>query len=114
MIQKNTWMVRSDGGNALNLFEEGLVGIHYGIPNDLNGKSLEEIRALYKVHNPDDSKFKVAGAVGMLDRIVNTMQVGDGVVTYNPGTRQYWIGRIFGPYFCALGGRLLSKRRENA
>ena len=112
MIQKNTWMVRSDGGNALNLFEEGLVGIHYGIPNDLNGKSLEEIRALYKVHNPDDSKFKVAGAVGMLDRIVNTMQAGDGVVTYDPGTRQYWIGRIFGPYFCAPGDVELPHRRK--
>jgi hypothetical protein len=33
----NTWMVRSDGGNALNLFEKGVVGIHYGIPVDLSG-----------------------------------------------------------------------------
>jgi hypothetical protein len=26
MTPKNTWMARSDGGNALTLFEEGLVG----------------------------------------------------------------------------------------
>ena len=41
-------MVRSDGGNALTLFEEGQVGIHYGIPDDLTGKNLDEIRELYK------------------------------------------------------------------
>jgi hypothetical protein len=32
-------MVRSDGGSALELFEEGLVGIHFGIAEDLTGKS---------------------------------------------------------------------------
>lgn len=114
MTPKNTWMVRSDGGNALNLFEEGLVGIHYGIPDDLTGKHLDEIRELYKKYSPDDSKYKAAGAVGMLDRIVNKIQSGDGVITYDPGTRQYWIGRIAGPYFREAGDVELPHRRKVA
>ena len=105
-------MVRSDGGNALTLFEEGQVGIHYGIPDDLTGKNLDEIRELYKKHNPDDSKYKAAGAIGMLDRIVNKIQTGDGVVTYDPGTRQYWIGRISSGYFRAPGDVELPHRRK--
>lgn len=112
MTLKNTWMVRSDGGNALSLFEEGVVGIHYGIPVDLSGKTLEEIRQLYNVHNPGQSKYKAGGAAGMLDRIVNTMQVGDGVVTYDPGTRHYWIGRIASDYFLAPGDVELPHRRK--
>lgn len=112
MTQKNTWMVRSDGGNALNLFEEGVVGIHYGIPDDLTGKNLDEIRELYKKYNPDDSKGKAAGAVGMLDRIVNKIQSGDGVITYDPGTRQYWVGRISEAYFRAPGDVELPHRRK--
>ncbi len=112
MTPKNTWMVRSDGGNALNLFEEGVVGIHYGIPDDLTGKNLDEIRELYKIYNPGDSKGKAAGAVGMLDRIVNKIQSGDGVITYDPGTRQYWVGRISGAYFRAPGDVELPHRRK--
>jgi len=99
MNSQNTWMVRSDGGNALSLFEEGVVGIHYGISEDLTGKSLDAIRALYTQYNPGTTKNKAGGPVGMLDRIANVMQVGDGVVTYDPGTRQYWLGKIAGPYF---------------
>ena len=112
MTPKNAWMVRSAGGNALELFEEGQVGIHYGIPDDLTGKSLDQLRDLYKKYNPDDSKFKAAGAVGMLDRIVNKIQTGDGVITYDPGTRQYWIGRISGAYFLAPGDVELPHRRK--
>lgn len=37
--RKHAWMVRSDGGSALELFEEELVGIHFGIAEDLTGKS---------------------------------------------------------------------------
>lgn len=112
MTPKNIWMVRSDGGNALSLFEEGVVGIHYGIPDDLSGKSLEIIRQLYNGHNPGTSKYKAGGAVGMLDRIVNTMQIGDGVVTYDPGTRHYWIGRIASDYFLAPNDEDLPHRRK--
>jgi restriction system protein len=112
MTPKNTWMVRSDGGNALSLFEEGIVGIHYGIPEKLSGKTLDEIRQLYKIHNPGDSKGKAANAVGMLDRIANKIQIGDGVVTYDPGTRHYWIGRIASDYFLEPGDADLPHRRK--
>lgn len=105
-------MVRSAGGNALGLFEEGLVGIHFGIPNDLSGKTLEEIRNLFITNCPGLTKSKIGGAVGMLDRIVNTMREGDGVVTYDQGTRHYWIGRIVGDYYFVPGEAELPHRRR--
>lgn len=112
MTPKNIWMVRSDGGNALGLFEQGVVGIHYGIQEDLAGSSLEQIRQRYTANHPGQSKYKTGGAAGMLDRIVNTMQIGDGVVTYDPGTRHYWIGRISSAYFFAADDTELPHRRK--
>jgi restriction system protein len=106
-------MIRSGGkGTALELFEEGIVGIHFGIPDDLSGKGLDDIRKLYKKYSPEDSKFKAAGAVGMLDRLVNVIQIGDGIITYNPETREYWLGTVSGKYFKAKGDVTLPHRRK--
>jgi hypothetical protein len=35
----NAWMVRSDGGEAMDLFATGVVGIHFGVAESLAGKS---------------------------------------------------------------------------
>lgn len=105
-------MVRSAGGDALELFEEGQVGIHFDIPDDLTGKSLDQIRELYHLCNPEHSKYKAASAAGMLNRIVNVMKIGDGMITYDRGTRRYWIGEIMSDYFFAPGDVELPHRRK--
>ena len=112
MTAKNAWMVRSDGGAALELFGEGLVGIHFGIEQSLEGCDLEEIRSLHGKAQPDDSKGKRANAVGMLDRLVNVIQEGDGVITYDPKTRKYWVGEVAGPYYYDAGAHYLPHRRK--
>jgi restriction system protein len=108
----NAWMVRSDGGEALDLFEKGIVGIEFGVPVSLKGKGQEEIRLLHKHYNSEDSKEKRAGAVGMLERMANVIQVGDGVITYDPKTRRYWIGRVTGGYFFTENDDYLPHRRQ--
>jgi restriction system protein len=78
----------------------------------LSGCSLDQIRQRYTANHPGQSNYKTGGAAGMLDRIVNTMQIGDGVVTYDPGTRHYWIGRISSAYFFAADNTELPHRRK--
>lgn len=108
---KNTWMVRSDGGNALDLFSEGLVAIHFGISESLAGRPLDEIRERHQAENPDESVYRRGSAVGMLDRIVNSMRPGDGVITYDAGTRQYWVGEVTGEYYFTSADDYLPHRR---
>lgn len=109
---KNAWMVRSDGGAALELFEDGLVGVGFGIPRDLTDRSQEEIRALHEEFCPEDSKGKRASLAGMLERLVNVIETGDAVVTYDPGTRYYWVGRVLGAYYFESEEAYLPHRRR--
>lgn len=105
-------MVRSDGGAAIDLFADGWVGMGAGFPMSMKGMTQEEIRAQFEKHNPNDSKGRISGAVGMLERFVNVIEEGDGVVTYDPGTRQYWIGRFDGDYYFDETADYLENRRR--
>ncbi|MGB6220696.1 MAG: restriction endonuclease [Haloferula sp.] len=78
----------------------------------MKGMTQEEIRAQFEKHNPNDSKGRISGAVGMLERFVNVIEEGDGVVTYDPGTRQYWIGRFDGDYYFDETADYLENRRR--
>lgn len=42
---KNAWMVRSGGGDYIELFESGLVAIGFGTPMDLTGLGRKESKA---------------------------------------------------------------------
>lgn len=97
----NAWMVRSDGGQALGLFEEGLVGIGFSVPEDLTGKDLEALRSCYAEHNPGRTNHEIGQSVGPLDKIVNVIQKGDGIITYDPKARVYWVGKVVGDYYYA-------------
>ncbi len=109
----NAWMVRSDGGAALPLFEEkGIVGIHFGVTEDLAGKDLDGIRVRLREINPDNSVHEIGGAAGPLNKIVNVMKPGDGVITYDPGKRVYWVGEITGDYYFEPGTDELPQRRS--
>lgn len=106
-------MIRSGGeGSALKQFAEGNVGIGFGTPEDLTGKNLTQIRALYRKFRPNDSIYRVGGAVGMLDKIVNVIQRGDGVATYDPESRSYWLGTIESDYYFANKDEHLPHRRK--
>ncbi len=108
----NAWMIRSGGGSHLELFESGLVGIGFGMEFSLEGMDLDELRSAYQGAHPGASIYKVGGAVGMLDRIANIIAVGDGVVTYDPGSRVYWIGKIASDYYFDAQATVLPHRRK--
>jgi predicted Mrr-cat superfamily restriction endonuclease len=96
---KNAWMVRSGGGDYIELFESGLVAIGFGTPQNLSGKDREAIRHAYREHNPGISGPRASGDVGMLYRFSNEIRKGDGVLTYDPSTRKYMVGEIAGDYY---------------
>jgi restriction system protein len=96
----NAWMIRSGGkGSALDLFETGLVGIEFGMNQNLSGLKVGAIRKTFIEKNPNLSKHEAGGAIGALDKIVNVMKPGDGIITYDPGSRVYWVGKVTGDYY---------------
>jgi restriction system protein len=94
-------MIRAGSrGVHMDLFESGIVGIGFDVPVDLSAaKSLDDIKAAYKTANSDATKYEAGGAAGMLDRFVRQMKEGDHVISYDPTTRSYLVGRIAGPYY---------------
>lgn len=105
-------MVRSGGGEYIELFESGLVAIGFGTPQDLSGSDREGIREAYKARNPEISGPRANGDVGMLHRFANEMKEGDGVLTYDPGTRKYMVGEIVSDYYYEASADELPHRRR--
>lgn len=109
---KNAWMVRSGGGDYIELFESGLVAIGFGTPQNLSSKDREAIRHAYREHNPGISGPRASGDVGMLYRFSNEIRKGDGVLTYDPSTRKYLVGEIAGDYYFDEAANELPHKRK--
>lgn len=109
---KNAWMVRSGGGDYIELFETGIVAIGFGTPMDLTGLGREEIRETFIENNPTIADRTANGNVGMLHRFTNELKVGDGVLTYDPGTRKYTVGTIASDYYFDKSMEELPHRRK--
>lgn len=109
---KKAWMVRSGGGDYIELFENGLVAIGFSTPTNLSGLDREAIRKVYTEQNPDISGPKASGDVGMLHRFTNDIRVGDGVLTYDPSTRKYMVGEIVSDYYFDASAEELPHRRK--
>ena len=111
---KNAWLVRSGGGDYIELFETGIVAIGFGTPMDLTNRDREGIREAYKTENPGISGPRANGEVGMLHRFANEIKQGDKVLTYDPGTRKYLVGEIASDYFFENSSNELPHRRKVA
>lgn len=109
---KNAWMVRSGGGDYIEMFESGLVAIGFGTPQDLSGNDREGIREAYKARNPEINGPRANGDVGMLHRFANEIKKGDGVLTYDPSTRKYMVGEIASDYYYEASDDELPHRRK--
>ena len=103
---KRMWMVRA-GVRAflINEFiENNLVAIGWNELQDLSRfsdtKSLkDELKKVY----PEYKDSTINMNAGQLFRFLNEFNVGDYVITYNPGERVYWIGRISSEYYRSEG-----------
>ncbi len=106
------WMVRSNGGESLEEFEAGYVGVGFGIHEDLTGKSKETLIEIKSQSLPNASRQEIATPVGMLYRFANDISEGDHIITYDAGARCYWPGIFVGGYYPELSDRENPHRRK--
>ena len=96
----SSWMIRAGRGGiyAADWLNRGLMGIGWDFgATDIASMSREQIRSGYAIKHPNDSKNKLAAAVGQIYRFAHDMEQGSTVVMYDPATRLYHIGTIAGP-----------------
>ena len=90
----SSWMIRAGRGGiyAADWLNRGLVGIGWDFgATDIASMSREQIRSGYAIKHPNDSKNKLAAAVGQIYRFAHDMEQGSTVVMYDPETRLYHI-----------------------
>ena len=93
------WMVRSDGGALFERFKKGAVAVGWSDIGDLGAvRTREEIRKLFERTYPDDPPGRATNAISVLYKIRSAIGVGDSVVTYDPESRQYLLGRVIDEY----------------
>lgn len=96
-----TWMVRAErGGRLFDLFKDKSVvaigWLEIGSLDDL--ASRDKIASQVAKQWPEWHPQKVSMSVGQLHRFRNEMDIGDRVITYDPGRRVYLLGTISSDY----------------
>jgi restriction system protein len=92
-----TWMIRAGIGAKLvdRFLEQGQVAIGWNELGPLDpGIARAEIAQRVAAQWPTYKRGKVGIVAGQLYRFLNEIQVGDRVVTYDPGRRIYALGRV--------------------
>ena len=111
-----TWMVRAGrGGDRVESFlEEGFAGVGFGaselksIPTTVSREGMFD---LMRVANPQGSIGKIKSGASQLYRFLSEIQVGDTIVTGDPGTRTYYVGRVETAPYVEAGAPLAIRRR---
>lgn len=96
----NMWMVRA-GENAFLIddFKEKCVvavGWHLG---DLSNKTSQDIKNMIESKNPNKKKMQNAIAYSQMNKFVFDFKKEDHVLTYNPSSRKYSLGKIKSDYY---------------
>lgn len=96
----NMWMVRAgEKAFLIDDFKElNIVAIGWEI-GDLVDKTPDEIKEIMVRKYPDASNTALGLNSGQVIRFVCDFQIGDWVVSYNPQTRKYLVGRITSNYY---------------
>jgi restriction system protein len=96
-----TWMVRAqEGGRLFELFKQKSV-VRIGWTDIGSLESLttrDQIAAAVAEQWPDWRSQKISMSAGQLYRFRSEIQIGDRVITYDPGRRTYLCGTISGNY----------------
>ena len=100
VFMANMWMVRAgENGFLINDFKDfNIVAIGWGL-GDLSGKTHDEIKQLMENENPESSKASIGLNAGQVSRFVCDFEIGDWVISYNPQTRNYLVGKISSEYY---------------
>ncbi len=94
------WMIRAGEGAHLidDFLENGIVAMGWDELGDLSGKKKSDIKRLMKEKYGEYSRGKIAISSGQLVRFLFEINIGDHVITYQPSTRTYHIGKVSGEY----------------
>lgn len=107
------WFVRagSRGSEIRSFLDDGFVGIGWSETGALTG--VTELRAfeerLLAVY-PTRSRRTLTAWAAMLRALVSAMTIGDDVMTIEPDTRRYWIGKVASEYTWQQGAELAHRR----
>ena len=94
------WMVRA-GENAFlidDFINLNVVAIGWEV-DDLTGKSPDDIKQIMKKMYSDASNVSLGNNSAQVIKFVHNFEIGDYVITYNPKTRNYLVGKIISDYY---------------
>jgi restriction system protein len=100
-MSKNVWMIRAgQGGYLVNDFvAKNIVAIGWNQLGDLtNVRTRDAMMLLCRQTYPKDKPGRVVTTASVMHKFRNVIKAGDGVVTYDPGTREYLVGEIASDY----------------
>jgi len=94
------WMIRAGQGSRLvGEFTRGYVGIGWGKLGDLTVVPTQDaIRSAYVEQFPDQSAGRKANAIAVIHKFRSVVAIGDTVITYDGGAREYLVGRVTSDY----------------
>lgn len=92
------WVVRSSNGEFIDTFlSKSIVGLGWCLEANFNNFDLTEIKKVLLETYPTKEK-SIPTWAGMINNFVNKMNIGDFVITYEPSSRNYYVGKIISDY----------------
>ena len=99
------WMVRAgEGGYLAKEFARGFVAIGFDKLGDMTDVTAQEtIREKFITAYPEARPSEIGNPVAIFYKFRTVLSVGDTVLTYDPDTRDYLIGKIASDYYYKQG-----------
>lgn len=92
------WVVRSSNGEFIDTFlSKSIVGLGWCLETNFSNFDLTEIKKVLLETYPTKEK-SIPTWAGMINNFVNKMNIGDFVITYEPSSRNYYVGKIISDY----------------
>lgn len=92
------WVVRSSNGEFIDTFlSKSIVGLGWCLETNFSNFDLTEIKKVLLKTYPTKEK-SIPTWAGMINNFVNKMNIGDFVITYEPSSRNYYVGKIISDY----------------
>lgn len=101
MLQKKAWMVRAGerGFRFEDFREKSLVSVGWHEVGDLTSlSSRNDFKERVAAAFPEWSPYEVGNSAGQLFRFTNEIKIDDNVISYDPSSRIYLIGKVVGAY----------------
>lgn len=92
------WVVRSSNGGFIETFlSKSIIGLGWCPEVDLKNLDLNGIKKVLSELYPTKEK-SIPTWAGMLNNFINKMNIDDIVLTYDPSSRNYYVGKIISDY----------------